>query len=502
VQVHKPFYAPDSDTSWSKTPGALYGMTGFVPLQRGVYGTVAKSTIFAGPPADTDILFAKTFRQTSGAVRLLVFTPNDIDEYSNAGSKTNRATGLTTTADWNAVAWGDRIIAVSITNAPQTSTGAGFSALAGSPPKAAHVAASELFVMLANLDDGTGTVTPDEVWWSDISNPTSWSVSEVGTEAGRRQLLGTPGPITALVSYRDTFVAFKGDSIYVGEHVGPPFTFAWRMISHRVGCVATHSVVELDNKLYFTHTTGVWEYDGASLRNVSLPVFQSVLQEMGRIDVFSGSEVQPPGGQMEPVSITKARACGDDIEGVLLLMVYQRVLLSGDHVSYLYAYNVRTQAWSRIGPTDVSSSTTPGLFVDATTADTFDFTTVDVRSLVLPNNATMYGLTYPGAADTDWVVPTFAAGNFGTIAGHSLTLRAYAENLPGSGQTPFSGCEMQGYKDSARNDADPTAVAADFNSSLYTFDGRLSSRFATVEWTVADGETVLLAGIGVGDVIR
>jgi hypothetical protein len=497
MNVYKPFYAPDSDTSWSKTPGALYGMTGFVPLQRGVYGTVTRSTPAALP--NTNILLAKTFRQTTGTIRFLVFRPNDIDEYTSGA--VNRATGLTTATDWNAVAWGDRVIAVSITNNPLTSTGAGFSALAGSPPKAAHVAASELFVMLANLNDGV-TATPDEVWWSDISNPLSWSVTEVGTEAGRRQLLGTPGPITALVSYRDTFVAFKGDSIYVGEYVGPPFTFAWRMISHRVGCVATHSVVELDNKLYFVHTTGVWEYDGASLRNVSLPVFQSVLQEMGRIETFSGSDVQPPGSGTSAASITRVRACGDDIDGVLLLMLYQTITLSGRFTAHLYAYNVRSGHWSRIGPTDTSDSTTPGLFVDATTADAFDYTTVDSRALILPNDETLYNLTYPGAADTSWVVPTFAAGNFGSINGHSLSLRAYAENLPGSSQTPFFSCEMQGYKDSARNDADVTPVTAIFNTDLYTFDGRLSSRFATIEWTVANGETVLLSGIGVGDIAR
>jgi hypothetical protein len=499
MNVYRPVYSPDSDTSWTKMPGALYGMTGFVPLQRGVYGTITRAS--GAGPLDTNILLAKMFRQSSGAVRYLVFRPSDIDEYSNSGTKTNRATGLTAASDWNAVAWGDRIIAVSITNAPQTSTGAGFSALAGTPPKAAHVAANELFVMLANLNDGV-TATPDEVWWCDIGNPLSWSVTEVGTEAGRRQLLGTPGPITALVSYRDTFVAFKGDSIYVGEFVGPPNTFAWRMISHRVGCVATHSVVELDNKLYFVHTTGVWEYDGASLRNVSLPVFQSVLQEMGRIETFPGSDVQPPGSGTQPASLTRARAVGDDIEGVLLLMVYQTITLSSRLTAHLYAYNVRSGHWSRIGPTDTSSSTTPGLFVDATTADTFDFTTVDVRALFLPNNATESHLTYPGAADTNWVVPSFAAGNFGSIGGHSMTLRAYAENLPGSGQTPYLSCEMQGYKDSARNDPDVTPVTAIHNDALYCFDGRLSSRFATITWTVANGETVLLGGIGVGDITR
>jgi hypothetical protein len=99
-------------------------------------------------------------------------------------------------------------------------------------------------------------------------------------------------------------------------------------------------------------------------------------------------------------------------------------------------------------------------------------------------------------------VPTFAAGNFGSIGGHSMTLRAYAENLPGSGQTPYLSCSMQGYKDSARNDPDVTPVTAIHNDSLYCFDGRLSSRFATITWTVANGETVLLGGIGVGDITR
>jgi hypothetical protein len=499
MNIYKPFYAPDSDTSWAKTPGALYGMTGFVPLQRGVYGTVTKTAIFAASPTDTDVLFSKTFRQASGAVRFLVFTPNDIDEYNSGGTKTNRATGLTTAAAWSATAWGDRIIAVSIENAPQTSTGAGFSALAGSPPKAAHVAANELFVMLANVNDGV-TATPDEVWWCDIGNPLSWIVTEVGTEAGRRQLLGTPGPITALVSYRDTFVAFKGDSIYVGEFVGPPNTFAWRMISHRVGCVAKHSVVELDNKLYFVHTTGVWEYDGASLRNVSLPVFQSVLAEMGRILSYQEGATPPSG--TSPASITLVRCVGDDIEGVLKVMLFRQNTLSATYSPLLFAYNVRSGQWSRIGYLEASSSIVPAVFVDATTADTFDFTSVDVRSLILPNNGSTYGMTYPGAAITAWIPPSFAAGNFGSIGGPSLTLRAYAENLPGSGQTPYLSCSMQGYKDSARNDPDPAAVAASFNDALYCYDGRLSSRFATIEWAVANGETVLLGGIGVGDINR
>lgn len=505
MNVYKPNYAPDLDTHWSRNPGALFYMAGFAPLQRGLYGTVAKEAVF-GAPTDTDVLHAEMFRQTGGTVRFLVFTPNDIDEYSGAGNKTNRATGLTTASRWQAASWGNQIIAVSLANATQSSTGAGFSALGGGSPKAAHIAANVNFVMMANVDDGV-SATPNEVWWSNISNPNQWTTGVVGSQAGRVQLNDAPGQIKALVAFRDTFVAFKDNAIFVGEYIGPPFIFGWRMISNRVGCVASDSVVELDNKLYWVHNTGVWEYDGASMRNVSMPVFQTMLAEIGRVVGPTGDgSVNPPSGRTG-AALSLARATGDDLDGVLQVMLYQTFDSNGTYLGISYCYNVRTGMWSRIGAVASSAATTPPLFVEATSADLLDFLpndVEDVRCLIVNNtgSAATFGLKYPSAADTSFRTPAVMAGPFGGIAKTTFASRHYIETMAGSSSAPLESVTLQAYSDAAKNTEVGDAVTATYNSELDCFDGRFMGRFGVATFTVANGKLVLLGGMGAGEIGR
>ena len=502
--VYKPVYAPDLDTAWSKNPGAVYAMTGFVPLQRGWYGTVAKTTLFASTPSTNDVLHAAMFRQTSGSVRLLTFSPTSITEFNSAGSPTVQVSGLTTAADWSATAWGNRIIAVSLANASQTSTGTTFGALGGGSPKAAHVASNVNFVMMANVDDGSAA-TPDEVWWCNLGDPTAWTVTTVGSFARRNRLLDAPGAITALAAYRDQFVAFKANSIFVGTFTGqPPGIFEWKLISNRVGCAGAHAWCEGDNKLYFAHDTGIWEYDGAGLRNVSLPVFQTMLREMGRTAFYSGTGMaDPPGGSTSAGRLADVRLAFDDLEGVLLATVYQHNALSNAPIAYAYAYNVRSGLWSRIG--QIGNGGQNGaypLFVNATQADLFAFFGSDVRAMVIKNNGSSFGLQYPVAADTSFLTPAFTAGNFGSINKSEYTGRAYAETMPGSTVSAFSACAFNGYTNASRNTASGGTVSAVENTAMDVWDGRVQARFATVTFTVGNGKLVLLSGVGVGDVGR
>jgi hypothetical protein len=265
-------------------------------------------------------------------------------------------------------------------------------------------------------------------------------------------------------------------------------------------------VCELDGKLYFVHDTGVWEYDGASMRNVSLPVFQTMLLEMGRTEVFSGEGMaSPPGSGVEPGALSAARAVGDDIEGVLKVLIYQRDGLSGGYIGYVYAYNVRSGLWSRVGHVGTSDGATgPVLFVNASSVDLHDFfnplggADVDVRSMVIDNNGTGFGLQYPVAADTAFITPSFAAGNFGSINKSEFASRFYAETMPGSDSAPFASCTLQGYSDAARNTESGDPITATYTSALDLFDARIMSRFYTVTVVVADDKMALLSGVGVG----
>jgi hypothetical protein len=275
-QITPVYFAPDIDTAWSSHPGALSAINALAPLQSGIYGSVGTAA-YLSALTGTDHLTAYLFRQVAGTVRLLTFRKQNIDEYDSSASRTNRGTSYSaSTTDWSAAAWGNQIIACNYLNNTQSSTGGAFADLGGSSPKARYVAANLNFVMLADVDDSGSNVYSDMVWWCALQNPASWTPS-IATEAGNVRLLDAPGPIRQLIAYRDTFVAFKDNAIFVGEYVGPSFVFSWRLVSNRVGCIAPKSVVELDGKLYFLHSSGFWEFDGQTLRNVGLPVFQSFL---------------------------------------------------------------------------------------------------------------------------------------------------------------------------------------------------------------------------------
>ena len=90
-------------------------------------------------------------------------------------------------------------------------TGAGFSALGGSSPKAAHIAANVNFVMMADVDDGGSNVYTDMVWWSGIRNPATWTPSQA-TQAGNIRLLDIPGVRDGIVDFAHKLTATPAEA--------------------------------------------------------------------------------------------------------------------------------------------------------------------------------------------------------------------------------------------------------------------------------------------------
>lgn len=496
-------YRPDLETSWAKEPGSLINMNALVPLQRGQYGSVGVSVRFA--ITGGDVLHAQLFRQTSGSVRMLVFRAGgDIDEYSAGGVRTNRETGLTAATTWRAAAWGNQIIATNYVDAPRSSTGAGFAALSGSPPRAKFVAANANFVAFANIDDGTAK--PDYVAWSGIGNPNTWATS-FATQAGQFPLRDAPGDVTGFVAYRDTFIAFKANAIFVGRYVGVQngFGFDWRMISNRVGCIAPDSIVELDNKLYFVHTTGMWEYDGQGLRNASLEMWGALLNELGRIgnyDTSGSGGAAPPGGATMAGRLSDTRCIADDVEGVVQVMIFPRTLLTFAGLGYGYAFNVRSGLWSRVGSLAVSAGSggPVPLYLAGSTSDLFDWQTVDYRAGFITNNGSneLLLMQYPAAAATAVApgLPSITAGPFGHADGQHVVARALVKTMPGSDTAPFGTAALAGYADHARTITDGTDTMA-YNSEFDCFDGKLRTHFSTVQIIATTGKKVIVAGLGV-----
>src|SRR5688572_28897938 len=108
VTIYDVTYAPDIDTSWAKNPGTLTSMSGFAPVQSGVYASMTRTEVFG--TLDQDDLYYAIFPQVDGTARFIGFG-HEIRDYASDGTATTQASGFSTSAtSWNATAWGNQII--------------------------------------------------------------------------------------------------------------------------------------------------------------------------------------------------------------------------------------------------------------------------------------------------------------------------------------------------------------------------------------------------------
>jgi hypothetical protein len=486
-------YAPDTDSHWSVAPGTLTDINAFAPLQNRHYGSVG--TVSLGSLTGSDILTAQMFRQISGAVRFLTFRPGNIDEYDSSYVRTNRGTSYNaSTTMWSAAAWGNQIIATNYLDAPQSSTGAGFTALSGSPPKARMVAANLDFVMFADVDDGGSNVYSDMVWWSGLRNPATWTPAP-STQAGNGRRLESPGPIRALVPFGKSFVVFKDNAIILGSYIGPPYVFGWQMVSSRVGCVGQNAVCELDGKLYFLHTSGFYEFDGQQVRQVGLGVTQTYLRACGYTSEDGIADPSYTG-----VGIAKTQAVGDDVEGVVWFTAHN-LSVSAAEGFVIFGLNVRTGKWGRHSLTTATTAATASPLLRATTVDRQSFTPDrSGRIWAIWNNGsgtTFRSIVYPYTT-TDSAAASFTTGKWGENDRSGKNVDIFLRH---TGSTSLIAADVTSNISPYATEAASagTAVTGVYNPEFASIQHTLDARHKAAVISYAVGERVKLAGLGLGE---
>lgn len=169
----------------------------------------------------------------------------------NNKSKSGNYTGVT---NWEFVVWGERVIATSIEEPMQyfdMGVSTLFADLAGSPPKAKHVAVVRDFIVAGNVDEG-GTIYPNRIRWSGYNNSEAWASSQA-TQSDFQDLLGRGGEIQRIVP-GETGVIFQEHAIRRMTYIGPPLIFRIDEIEKDRGCYAPNSVAWTgDTIFYYSH---------------------------------------------------------------------------------------------------------------------------------------------------------------------------------------------------------------------------------------------------------
>lgn len=242
VDVKLSGFAPDIDISIA---GIITGGSGFVPTINGI--RPVKSLTSAGFPA-----LASACRG-SAVVRLVddsrrIFAGTQTKLYEGSALSWNDVSSGTYTGGvdnlWRFAQFGNDTIATNFTDAMQVSTSSGsFSALGGTPPKAAIIETCAGFVLAFDYNDGTN-IYHDGWWCSALRNDASWSPS-IATQAANGRLLDTPGSIRAARALGNIMVAYKERSMYLGFNDGPPVIWRWQLVPGEVGAVSQEAVVNV-----------------------------------------------------------------------------------------------------------------------------------------------------------------------------------------------------------------------------------------------------------------
>ena len=131
-------------------------------------------------------------------------------------------------------------------------------------------------VFVANIYKMSGYRYPSRIYWSDAGTAETFQANsfiEVGIDDGSE--------ITQLVSLGDAIMIFKNDKTYMLLGTDED-TFALHNISPRFGTRSTQGAVEHKGKVYFfDQSQGLMSYDGANFENVSRPINNYMLTQIG-----------------------------------------------------------------------------------------------------------------------------------------------------------------------------------------------------------------------------
>lgn len=242
--------------------------------------TVAKNVIpsgtsyqaFQGPAIYSSAIDAAAkgaFRARTSDGSTYNFVGNETKLYSllaAAWNDVSDAGGYLTAGDdvWEFTQFGQDVIATNYGNTPQSftmGTSSLFADLAGSPPKARHVATIRDFLVFGNTTDIDGVI-PNRVRWSAIGDPTDWTPSSV-TQSDFQNLDGAGGWVQKIVG-GEYGIVFQERAVWRMTYVGSPSVFQVDQVELGRGALAPGSVVKTGNLIYYLGEDGFYVLDGQS----------------------------------------------------------------------------------------------------------------------------------------------------------------------------------------------------------------------------------------------
>ncbi len=207
-------------------------------------------------------------RQTAGAWSIYGGTATKLYFFAtNTWTDVSRLTGGNYNVDpsefWRFAQFGTQIIAVNSNDDPQTinvDSGANFSALAGSPPRARNISVVGDFVVLSSLTSDLSAIR-----WSAINNPFGWTI---GNGLSDYQSFGDGGRVTGVAGGEVGYVMQEYAIRRMRFLPGSDYVFSFEKVVDGKGCLSPYGYTTIGGYVYFVSEDGVYRYSGAGLEPI------------------------------------------------------------------------------------------------------------------------------------------------------------------------------------------------------------------------------------------
>jgi hypothetical protein len=141
----------------------------------------------------------------------------------------------------------------------------------GSAPNARQVGVINRFLLVGDIDQGSGAV-PYGTQWSSINNPLDWptpgSASALSAQAGQQLLQAEHGAVTAIAGGQFWGLVFQKRAITRYTYVGGSTVFQIDNYERSRGCWCPQSHIQVGNLSYFFAHDGVYVTDGQVVKPI------------------------------------------------------------------------------------------------------------------------------------------------------------------------------------------------------------------------------------------
>ncbi len=263
-------YLPD--VSPLENPGLLDAKN-ILPFTSG-YGPCPSAPPISSNAMDAIPQGAGSFRATQasdGAIYTFVGNATKLYQFDAASfTDRSRGGGYTTGVEetWEFSQWGNDVLATNFSNEIQVITMGSppFADLAGTPPKARHIATVDNFLVVGNTWDASDLFVPYRVRWAGIGTTTSWTVSAT-TQADFQDLRNDAGYIQKIIG-GEFGIIFQERAITRMTYIGSPLVFQFDELESERGALAPNSVIKVGDRIAYLAQDGFFVFDG----NTSIPI--------------------------------------------------------------------------------------------------------------------------------------------------------------------------------------------------------------------------------------